>query len=80
MEIVAYVIIGCAIGSLTVITFLKIFKSKSIGDPVDIDELIRQSKERQKINEDLQTKKLSQLLTNRTSQIDNILNLNKQFR
>ena len=61
MEIVAYVIIGCAIGSLTVITFLKIFKSKSIGDPVDIDELIRQSKERQKSNEDY-SKELDKLL------------------
>jgi hypothetical protein len=42
----------------------------------DINKIIKD----QKINEDLQTKKLSQLLTNRTSQIDNILNSNKQFR
>jgi hypothetical protein len=61
MELIAYAIIGCAIGSLTVITILKIFKSKSIGDPVDIDELIRQSKERQKTNEDL-SKQLDELL------------------
>jgi hypothetical protein len=61
MEIVAYAIIGCAIGSLTVITFLKIFKSKSVGDPVYIDELIRQSKERQKSNEDY-AKELDKLL------------------
>ena len=61
MELIAYAIIGCVIGSLTVITILKIFKSKSIGDPVDIDELIRQSKERQKKNEDL-SKQLDELL------------------
>ena len=42
----------------------------------DINKIIKD----QKINEELQTKKLSQLLINRTSQIDNILNLNKQFR
>lgn len=42
----------------------------------DINKIIKD----QKINEDLQTKKLSQLLINRTSQIDNILNLNKQFK
>jgi hypothetical protein len=42
----------------------------------DINKIIKD----QKINEELQTKKLSQLLTNRTSQIDNILNSNKQFR
>ena len=61
MELIAYAIIGCAVGSLTVITYLKIFKSKGIGDPVDIDELIRQSKERQKINEDY-SKELDKLL------------------
>lgn len=61
MELIAYAIIGCAIGSLTVITYLKIFKSKSIGDPVDIDELIRQSKERQKIADDY-AKQLDELL------------------
>ena len=61
MELIAYAIIGCAIGSLVVITYLKIFESKSIGDPVDIDELIRQSKERQKTNEDL-SKELDRLL------------------
>jgi hypothetical protein len=52
MELIAYAIIGCALGSLIVITILRIFNSKNIGDSVDIDELIRQSKERQKIAED----------------------------
>ena len=56
----------------------KIVKFNKINDMFITDDINKIIKD-QKINEELQTKKLSQLLTSRTLQIDNILNLNKQF-
>jgi hypothetical protein len=54
---------------------VKFNKLNEIFITEDINKIIKDNK----INKELQEMKFSQLLTNRTSQIDSILNSNKQF-